>query len=563
MEKNVFLEVANYLKQEYNELFIDNRNKFVGCKFGKSDRFYIFYLSFLYGKFTLTYRKNVNEDRVIREKLDEMDISNIFLRVTSILNDNIINRPQKILSKNTKRSNSKKLKKYKDFILLYKNIKLYELNVQPYVYNYLVSKGLVTIVDFLLYDFDFYDEDKLLIKKINYLKSFLLLPSLQKIKNYKFLLKSSFKDNFKNDDYERYIDFSLSIGNLTYNLVSKFFGERNSLLFFDYMNLSSKNNYTFRDLGEKYNVSFGRVRDIVNNIIKKLKLFKGEYVLIIDTIEEEDVLNYFIIGIIFVYNRNFLKMVLDILELDVYDSIYFRTKYFIEDVKNKRNKFSVSVNESKMFNLIKFSLNVRKSNTLIFRSLYKMRSVDNFHNNTGKIKLKKTNGYIEYESLTEKRVLEMLEACSFVKYIKTQSLVIPFQNFRENFEYYPDIQILTNDKKLVIIEIKPLIYMMERASIFKYNLLKEYAFKNNYAYAFIDDRYNSFDDVMNREIPIELENVFLTFVKERKYILYEDFKNFKKEYNCKLIDVVSIVIKNNKIIEFTNKPFKFRYRGKN
>lgn len=295
------------------------------------------------------------------------------------------------------------------------------------------------------------------------------------------------------------------------------------------MNMNSKNSYTFRDLGLKYDVSFGRVRDIINKIIKKLKFYKGEYVLLFDTVNESDILNYFIVGLIGVYNRKFLKLFLSIVDLDVYESVFFRTKYFIEDVKNKKKRFRVSVNESKLFNLIKFPLNVRKSNTLVFRSLCRMRSVDRFSGYTGEARLKKSNGYLEYESLTEKRVLEMLDSSNFVKYIKSQSLVIPFKNFRENFNYYSDIQILTNDKKLVIIEVKPLLYMMERASIFKFNILKEYALKNNYAYAFIDDRYNSFDDIMNREVSIEIQNNFINFVKEKRFVLYDDYKNFKKK----------------------------------
>ena len=232
MEKNVFEVVGDFLKNEYSELVVDSRKKFVGCKFGKSDRFYIMYISYLYGKFTLTYRKDINDNKVIREKLVESDISDILLKVTRIINDSIINKPDKIVSKNKSRSNNKKIKKYKDFIILYKDIKLYELNIQPYLYNYFIQKKLITVVDFLLYDFDFTNEDKLIISKISYLKNFFLSTSTFSIDNYKFLLKSSFKDNFKNEDYLRYINFSICVGNLTFNLVSKLFSERNACIFF-------------------------------------------------------------------------------------------------------------------------------------------------------------------------------------------------------------------------------------------------------------------------------------------------------------------------------------------
>lgn len=210
---------------------IDSRCKFVGCKFGKSDRFYIFYISYLYGRFTLTYRKDINASEVMREKFNEENVVDVLKKVKLIVNESIINKPLEIISKNKNRSKNRKTKKYKDYFSLYKGIKLYELNVQPYVYNYFISENLVTVIDFLLHDFDFTDEDRLLVKKINYLKEFLLSSSKYSISNYKFLIKSSFKDTFKNEDYERYIEFALCAGNLTYSLVSKFFSERNAMIF--------------------------------------------------------------------------------------------------------------------------------------------------------------------------------------------------------------------------------------------------------------------------------------------------------------------------------------------
>lgn len=210
---------------------IDSRCKFVGCKFGKSDRFYIFYISYLYGRFTLTYRKDINASEVMREKFNEENVVDVLKKVKLIVYESIINKTLEIISKNKNRSKNRKTKKYKDYFSLYKGIKLYELNVQPYVYNYFISENLVTVIDFLLHDFDFTDEDRLLVKKINYLKEFLLSSSKYSISNYKFLLKSSFKDTFKNEDYERYIEFALCVGNLTYSLVSKFFSERNAMIF--------------------------------------------------------------------------------------------------------------------------------------------------------------------------------------------------------------------------------------------------------------------------------------------------------------------------------------------
>ena len=554
---NVFEVVTNFIKCEYSDIVVESRNKFLGCKFARTNRFYILYVSYLYGKLVLTYRKNINEEDVVRERLDENDIDSILKLITYVLNTAILNKPIAISSKNELRIRNKNKRIYNRYIDVFENIKLYELNLQPSFYQYLSELGINSLFDFLVYDFSFINDKEFLFNRIMNLKNFLTSESNYSILNYKYLLKSSFKDKFGVKDYEKYIDFGLCVGNSF--LISNYFDERNINIFSDYMNLVSKSHFTFRDLGEKYNVSFGRVRDIINKMVKKLKFHKGEYVLLFNNVKEDDVLNYFAIGIVGLYNRSFLKMILDILDLDIYDSIYYRIKFFLDNIKSVQY---VKVNENKLYNLIKFPLNVKKSNTLFFRTLCKMRTVDKGSSFSGKIKLEKSHDFIQYESLTEKRIIEMFNSCDFVKYIKTQSLVIPFRNFKHDFEYYPDIQILTIDNKLVIIEVKPLIYMMEKSSIFKFNLLKDYALKNNYAYAFMDDNYNSFDDVLERKVSQEIARSFLDFLKEVRVIDYKLFKEFKKKSKCQLIDIVNIVIKNNECIEFTVKPFKFVYKEK-
>ncbi len=201
-----------------------------------------------------------------------------------------------------------------------------------------------------------------------------------------------------------------------------------------------------------------------------------------------------------------------------------------------------------------------KNNKKVFKLFNQMRHVDSNSKFSGSIKLKKSKIKVEYESITERKILNMFDSFSFVKEIKTQSLVIPYITSGIECRYYPDIQILTNDNRIVIVEVKPLFYMMSKDSIFKYKLLKEYSCKYGYGYVFMDDRYNTFDTILNRKVSYELEEKFISYLKECRYLDYQLYRKFIKENSLDEKDIVSIVLKNQDKVEFNFRPFKFRYK---
>lgn len=565
MEEDLFKKLEKYLSDNFSELFFHVRKNFIGCKFTKKDKYYILYIFEYKKRVFLAYRENINFYYTKRYDITSLELEVITNKIFNLLNTSINNKPDIIIQSNKKKKvKVSKLNNIYEFNQNYNNLKIYDLIISNDVCKYLINNNINYVNTFLNIDtLKNNDINVNIKKKIEKLKYNLMNDDkIYFLNNYKFLMKSSFKYKFNNEDYDKYIDFGLCIGSLTMELVENITALRNIEIFYEYMNFTSKANLTLRDVAKKYDVSHGRIRDIVNNILKKIKLYKGEYILLFKSINTNEVLNYLIIGIMGCYNKNFLKFILEIFDLDIYDDIIYFSKTLREYLKVNGKINFYSDRDARIYNLINFSLNIFKDNKKVFKSFTVLRNVDSTSSFSGSIKLKKSKGEVEFESFSEKKVLKMLDSCSFVKEIKTQSLIIPFKSSSNHYKYYPDIQVLTKDGRVVIIEVKPLFYMMSKDSIFKYNLLKDYANKHGFGYAFMDDRFNTFDSVLKFQISKEKEEKFICYLKEKKYLDYKLYREYVKNNMMKEKEVVTIVINNQDKIEFISKPFKFRYIGK-
>ena len=167
--------------------------------------------------------------------------------------------------------------------------------------------------------------------------------------------------------------------------------------------------------------------------------------------------------------------------------------------------------------------------------------------NNGYIDLKKSKDPIYYDSLYELKVLKELDKCSFIKKIKTQSLVIPYKTKKI---YIPDIQILLDDNSIVLIEIKPFKDMVNSRNIKKYKALRKYAKENGYGFTFIDQDYYSFEDLKNEVVPEKVENAFLEFASIKKEFTFKDCKSFKTKYKLNDYQICHILWRHNIILKY-------------
>ncbi len=198
---------------------------------------------------------------------------------------------------------------------------------------------------------------------------------------------------------------------------------------------------------------------------------------------------------------------------------------------------------------IRFFYKPNKNCEKIFDGLVEIPDSERYSSNSKKIVLKKSDGEVSYDSLYEKKVLEDLDRCSFIKKIKTQSIVIEYKSKLSNRikKYFPDIQLLLCDGTMVIIEIKPFKEMVNRNNIWKHDVLKRYCQEHKYGYAIFDQDYYSFEDLKKEVVSEEIQEKFIEFVKEKKKVTFAECRDFKKENNINDYQICFIIWKKRRL----------------
>lgn len=139
---------------------------------------------------------------------------------------------------------------------------------------------------------------------------------------------------------------------------------------------------------------------------------------------------------------------------------------------------------------------------------------------------------VTYDSPYEKKVLEDLDKCGFIKQIKTQSLIIPFKAKIGNkmHKYFPDIQLLTDQNEIIIIEVKSYKGMVNKKNIQKHEALNNYCKEHKYGYAIVDRNWYSFEDLKKEDVSEDVIEKFIKFIDEKRETTFSECKDFKKKY---------------------------------
>jgi len=568
-----------------NNLYIDKRDNFLGCKFNKKDKYFIFFISTISDKITLSYRKNVNIKDINRVPINAVDPNILKTTIINIIEYNKNNLQDQIIEEtNTERNylTPERLKIIKEIetkinkeeiTKKYSKTNLEEVPVSNRLYNGLKRNNINTLAELLLtsieeishYDFIgrkclkeliniklslvFEGKTNFQDNKTNTIKTCL---KTELNPNYYNITKNNYKELFTEEEYEQYLDFGIEIGNLTIAILKQNSTKRNNEIFKKRMNITSSKKNTLQDIATEYNITRERVRQIINKKNKHIKRYKYNYVELFNKIADKEILNYFIIGILYTYNKHFLEFILEILDQNI-------KKPVIEVIKCLLNLPGTDQElNQKMYNLINFPKLLNPNAKEKYDSLTTKRHV-NLDNNAGITELEKMDTIVEYESFLEKEILSRLSKTEFVSDIKTQSLVITYQQEEQTYHYYPDIQLLTKDNQLVIIEVKPLYHMIDRKNLLKYQVLKKYCEKKGYGYAMIDERYNSIETILKHNVDSSISESFIFYLREKGKINYKEYRAFKETFLLTLEDLAKIVISNCDTIEFNHSPFYIKY----
>jgi len=203
--------------------------------------------------------------------------------------------------------------------------------------------------------------------------------------------------------------------------------------------------------------------------------------------------------------------------------------------------------ENLIYSKIIFFFKPKKNSEKFFNKLKEIPTEDRFKESK-KIKITKSKKEVSYDSPYEKKIIEDLDKCSFVKGIKTQSLIIEYKlkQGHKIKKYYPDIQVLLQDGRFVLIEVKPFKEMVNKHNMDKHEALIDYCKKNRYGYAILDHDYHSFEDIKKEKVSLKIQRKFINFVKRKKEVLFEECDQFKKDNKIDDYQICYIIWKNRK-----------------
>ena len=366
--------------------------------------------------------------------------------------------------------------------------------------------------------------------------------------------------NITEEENEKYIDFGIEIGEIICEFLENENTSRSKEMFKYRMNMIDNETNTLESIGRKYNLTRERIRQIINKTKRKMhypsirRLYLNRIVNLINSIEDEEIINYFCYGIIKIYNRRFLEFILKAISNDYYEYVNGKINDLINLLTNDINKKQQRI--EKMINLIKFPEET-KNKQEFFNTLKQERIVDQ-DNNSGSIYLEKFNKKVEYESLQEKNILGLIELSENIIDIKVQSIVIDYSVNGKEYKYYPDFQILFNDGKMAIIEVKDIYHMGEYFVREKYKALKKFCEKNGMGYLMIDSGLNDYETVINENISQEKKQQFYYYLKNYSPMKYKKFKDIKNSVKLKSKEIVNI-FSNDEKIRFYSSPFVIKY----
>ena len=174
-----------------------------------------------------------------------------------------------------------------------------------------------------------------------------------------------------------------------------------------------------------------------------------------------------------------------------------------------------------------------------------------------RLSIKKSDIEVSYDSPYEKKLIEDFDNCSFIKRIKTQSLVIDYKSgIIKMRKYYPDIELLLDDGIIAIIEVKPFKEMVNKHNLDKHRALARYCKKHGFGFAILDCDYYSFEDLKREKVSKNISNKFIKFVKERDNVIFEECEEFKKENNITDYQICNIIL-NSKHLEYKQKKISY------
>lgn len=352
--------------------------------------------------------------------------------------------------------------------------------------------------------------------------------------------------------------------------------QRDISIFLERFNGNERNFITLQKIGDNYELSKERIRQIYNKVKKKIKreVIKSLYYsdsMNLCFFEEKTHLNAW--EFIYIFNKfhnyfsidkgfEILNMLFNFENTDqllnwIKNNFIKEKSDFIKRLeKSNRRDLEIEKFDNWLVSNITFTKNKNVESTGFFSSLKIKRHVNIDNQTSGTFFCEKMNQIIEYESGLEYRLLSKISQSKYVKEYKVQSLKIEYLLEDKKHNYYPDIQILTINNEIIIVECKPFLRMMTYENIIKYNALIDYCNKMGFGYAYIDER-TSFPKYLSENDNGVFLPELLRELSKNKVLYYFQVKKILYKYGCTSKNLNVAIYRNN--IKLKTEPFFMLY----
>ena len=110
-------------------------------------------------------------------------------------------------------------------------------------------------------------------------------------------------------------------------------------------------------------------------------------------------------------------------------------------------------------------------------------------------------------------------------------------------KYFPDIQLLTEENEMIIIEVKSYKGMVTKKNIIKHKALNDYCKEHKFGYAIVDENWYSFEELKKEIVSDDIIKKFIEFVDEKGKVTFSKCNGLKKKYKIDDKNICYIVWK--------------------
>lgn len=192
----------------------------------------------------------------------------------------------------------------------------------------------------------------------------------------------------------------------------------------------------------------------------------------------------------------------------------------------------------------------------------KRKPVGKLDSISGEIQSVKCNRFIQYESGLELDFILKLESFPRVEWFLEQPDTLYYTKSSKELRYTPDFAVMLDTKEMFIVEIKPLVNMLDCRVQNKIEQLIDYCKEHGFG-LLLTDGTRTINDLFDKIYDRELEKELLEKVNESgdRTILLKEIQELLHSYNTGMSAILPIILKNN--LEFCPYPFKLTNRNSN